>query len=264
MASRLEIHRRGDVVKVRLGESSAEGALTEELDAELCGFANEAALDDSIRAVLLGTLGRGSRKGSGARRSRRGLEPSATPANGGLAASSQVRASVQALAEMPQPVIVLLADSVHDEVLELALACDLRVASNSCRMALRQVTVGSLPHHGGTQRLPRLIGHGRSAAMMLLGLEVDARRAYEWGLVNEIVIDGQLWARGARLADQLAVRGPIASRLAKESLRSARDLPLAEGLRLEGDLYVLLQTTADRDEGIASFREKRRPSFRGR
>jgi enoyl-CoA hydratase/carnithine racemase len=100
--------------------------------------------------------------------------------------------------------------------------------------------------------------------MILLGETVGARRACAIGLVNRVAPGPRLRAEGRQLADRLAARGPIAQRLGKEALRAAHDLPLAEGLRLEGDLYVLLQTTSDRDEGIASFRARRRPRFRGR
>jgi enoyl-CoA hydratase/carnithine racemase len=126
------------------------------------------------------------------------------------------------------------------------------------------VTRGELPSHGATQRLPRLVGKGRALAMLLLGEPLRARAALDAGLVQRIVPAAELWRTGARLAAQMAERGPIAQRLAKEALHAALDVPLAEGLRLEGDLYTLLQSTADRDEGIASFREKRRPVFRNR
>ena len=100
--------------------------------------------------------------------------------------------------------------------------------------------------------------------MLLLAEAVTARRAAALGLVHEVVPGRTLARRGDELAAALAARAPIALRLAKEALRAAHDLPLAEGLRLEGDLYVLLQTTRDRDEGIASFRGKRAPRFTGR
>jgi enoyl-CoA hydratase/carnithine racemase len=100
--------------------------------------------------------------------------------------------------------------------------------------------------------------------MLLLGDLVPARRALAIGLVNRVVAARSLWPAGRRLAAELAARAPIAQRFAKEALHAALDLPLLEGLRLEGDLYVLLQTTADRDEGIASFRAKRAPRYRSR
>jgi enoyl-CoA hydratase len=100
--------------------------------------------------------------------------------------------------------------------------------------------------------------------MLLLGECLTARAARDAGLVQSVHATGELGRAGTRLARALAARAPIAQRLAKEALHAASDLPLAEGLRLEGDLYVLLQSTADRDEGIASFRERRRPVFHGR
>jgi enoyl-CoA hydratase/carnithine racemase len=129
---------------------------------------------------------------------------------------------------------------------------------------LTQVARGRLPGRGGTQRLPRLVGTARAMRMMLLAEVVGARAALAVGLVHEMIPARRLRAAGRSLARALATRGPIALRLAKEAIRAAHDLPLAEGLRLEGDLYVLLQSTRDRDEGVRSFREKRMPKFSGR
>jgi len=100
--------------------------------------------------------------------------------------------------------------------------------------------------------------------MLLLSERVAAPVALAWGLVDEVVTPGRLPAAGRALAGRLAARGPIAQRFAKEALGAALDLPLAEGLRLEGDLYVLLQTTRDREEGLASFRERRPPVYLGK
>jgi enoyl-CoA hydratase/carnithine racemase len=154
--------------------------------------------------------------------------------------------------------------AVLDEGLELALACDLRIAAEGTRLGLTQLSRGELPSHGGTQRLPRMVGPAVAARMVLLGEVLTARRAQASGLVAEVVARNLLRRRGGLRARELAARGPAAQRLAKEALRSAGDLPLAEGLRLEGDLYVLLQSTKDRDEGLASFRAKRQPRYQGR
>lgn len=209
-------------------------------------MAAELDLDETVRVVLL--------RAEGAAFGRCPATDDDLPAADGVAAVAALRV----------PVLCLLQGDALDQALELALACDLRLAAPRARLGLTQVARGMLPRHGGTQRLPRLVGRARALQMLLLGETASARRAVELGLVHHVIPARQLRGAGRRLAATIAERAPIAQRLAKEALRSAFDLPLAEGLRLEGDLYVVLQSTRDRDEGIASFRERRKPRFAGR
>ncbi len=182
------------------------------------------------------------------------------PAAGEVAAG---RDGVAAVASLRVPVVALVHGDALDAGFELALACDLMLCAPQARLGLTQIRRGDMPARGGTQRLPRWVGRARALRMILLGEMVGGREAAALGLAHQVVAYRRLRAAGLELARHLAARGPIAQRLAKEALRAAHDLPLAEGLRLEGDLYVLLQSTRDRDEGIASFREKRRPVFAG-
>jgi enoyl-CoA hydratase/carnithine racemase len=242
--SPLEVDRARGVTTLTILDGDA--GLTSALHAALVEAAAEIDLDDQVRVVVLRARGRAF---CGAARDEAGVT------DGGVAAIAALRV----------PVVALLQGDALDEGLELALACDLRLAAPSARVALGQISAGRLPRHGGTQRLPRIAGKGRALSMLLLGERLTARVAHDAGLVQRVVPQRELWRAGEKLAREMASRAPIAQRLAKEALRAASDLPLAEGLRLEGDLYVLLQSTADRDEGIASFRERRRrPVFRGR
>jgi len=109
-----------------------------------------------------------------------------------------------------------------------------------------------------------MIGAARAAACLLLGTRIRARDALAWGLAADVVPSARLRAKAGALATTLAARGPVALRYAKEAVRRALDLPLEDGVRLEHDLYVLLQTTADRREGIAAFNDRRKPRFAGR
>ncbi|HZU76912.1 MAG TPA: enoyl-CoA hydratase-related protein, partial [Dehalococcoidia bacterium] len=184
-------------------------------------------------------------------------------------ASFRAHGEVQAdpfgcLAALPQPVIAAINGDALSAGLELALACDLRVAARGSRFALPETGDGLIPLAGGTQRLPRLIGHGRAREMVLLGRELDADTALTWGLVSAVAEDGALEAEVDRIAGVIAGRGPIAERFAKEALRDGAELPLARALRYELDLTVLLQTTEDRAEGVRAFAEKRTPGFQGR
>jgi enoyl-CoA hydratase/carnithine racemase len=239
----LETARRGDVVELVL--PGGRGALlTADLHGELRAAAADVDLDESVRVVLLRSRGSDFCRGA--------HEPSLNP--DGIAAIADLRA----------PVIALVQGRALDEGLELALACDLRLVSTDARLGLTQVGAGRMPLHGGTQRLPRVVGYSRALQMILLAEAIGAARAVALGLAMRTVARTRLTSEGRKLAAAVAARGPLAQRLGKEALRAAGDLPLAEGLRLEGDLYVLLQSTRDRREGIASFRERRRPRYQGR
>jgi enoyl-CoA hydratase len=171
---------------------------------------------------------------------------------------------VAAVAALPQPVVAAIDGEARGWGFGLALACDLRILSTRAVLSSPDVGAGRLPGGGVTQRLPRIVGAGRATAMLLLGTRVAAREALAWGLAAEVVPVARLARTAERRARDLARRGPLALRYAKEAVRRALDLPLEAGVRLEHDLYVLLQTTTDRREGVAAFRERRPPRFEGR
>ena len=168
------------------------------------------------------------------------------------------------LTALPLPVVFALHGAVHSAALELALVGDIRLATDNARFAMPETEQGLLPLAGGTQRLARLAGRGTALAMLLAGEELDAATARRAGLVSSVLSRETLLDEARRLAATIAARGPIATRLAKEAVRRGADLPLDEALRIETDLSVILQTTADRDEGVRAFREKRPPRFEGR
>ena len=173
----------------------------------------------------------------------------------------QVASSV---ALVPVPVIVAINGDALDHGLELALAGDLRIAVSDARFGLTDLARGEFPWDGGTQRLPRLIGSSWARDMILTSRVMDAAQALDLGLVNRVVEPDRLEAETKALADEILAGGPIAARYAKEAVTKGTDLPLAEGLRLEADLNVILQSTADRAEGIQSFLENRTPHYTGR
>ncbi len=171
---------------------------------------------------------------------------------------------IAALAAVTKPVIGCLAGAVRGWGLSLALACDVRLAATTARLEAPEVAQGRLPGGGVTQRLTRIVGPSRALAILLLAEPVPAPTALRWGLVSRVVPPGRLHAAAAAAARGLAARGPLALRLGKEAVTRALDLPLDDGLRLEHDLYVLLQTTTDRAEGVESFLARRAPHYHGR
>jgi len=149
---------------------------------------------------------------------------------------------------------------------ELAMASSIRLASDHAKFGLPEVKLGLLPGYGGTQRLPRLIGAAHALRMLLTGAQIDGGEALRLGLVTYIA-PGPGRAALERVVGEvvraISSRGPVAARLAKEAVRKGCDLTLDQGIRLEEDLYALLQTTADRAEGVRAFLDKRKPLFRG-
>jgi len=169
-----------------------------------------------------------------------------------------------AIAGIDRPVIAAINGDALGQGLELALSCDIRLASDKARLGFPQVAQGLIPFDGGTQRLPRIVGKGKALELILTAETITAEEAFEIGLVSKVVDGAGLAAEAEALAKAIAAKGPIALRYIKEAVNKGLDLTLDQGLRLEADLYFLLHTTADRAEGITAFLEKRPPQFKGR
>jgi len=171
---------------------------------------------------------------------------------------------VESLAILSKPTLAIVNGDALDEGLELAIALDIRVAAARARMGLTQLARGAMPRFGGTQRLPRLVGGGRALEMLLTGATVDGDQALRLGLVGYVARESRdLPALAASVTQTILSRGPLAARMAKEAVLKGYDMTLEQGIRLEEDLYALLQTTADRAEGVRAFLEKRKPLFKG-
>ena len=156
-----------------------------------------------------------------------------------------------AVAQHPKPVLAAVNGHALGAGLELAMACDLRVASPAAKLGQPEVALGIIPGGGGTQRLPRLVGLGRASRMVLTGDAIDAQTALHWGLVDEVAEDPV--ARAKELGRQMATRGPLALRLAKEALRASEELPLREALERERDLFMLAFQGPEAKAGIQAF-----------
>jgi enoyl-CoA hydratase/carnithine racemase len=169
-----------------------------------------------------------------------------------------------AIAAIERPVIAAINGDASGLGLELALSCDIRIASDKARCLLPQVAAGHIPADGGTQRLPRIIGRGKALELLMTGETLSAREALEIGLISKVIPQENLTAETIKLAETIAAKGPIALRYLKEAIIKGMDMTLEQGLRLEADLYFLLHTTSDRTEGIKSYLEKRKPEYRGK
>ena len=170
-------------------------------------------------------------------------------------------AAFDAVAAIPQPVVAALSGRVGSAGLELALACDIRIASEEARFQMPETELGMVPQGGATQRLPRAIGRAHALRLLLTGESIGSVEARRIGLVSEVVREEALLPGALEIARTIASRGPIATRLAKEAVMRGSELSLAQGLAAELDLTVILQTTRDRAEGVQAFIEKRPPRF---
>jgi len=148
--------------------------------------------------------------------------------------------------------------------LEIALACDLRIASDNATFGLPEVTRGIIPGAGGTQRLPRLIGPERALDLIMTGRRIDAEEALRMGIVSRVVAADQLQTEAQKTAEMISNNGPLAVRAAKAAVWRGLDMPLGEGLRVEQLLAEPVRQSEDAQEGPRAFLEKRAPEFKGR
>ena len=169
-----------------------------------------------------------------------------------------------AIASIDRPVIAAINGDALGQGLELALSCDIRLASNRARFGFPEVGMGLIPLDGGTQRLPRIVGRTKALELILTAETISAEEACDIGLVSKIVAPENLASEIDVVVGNIVTKGPIAIRYAKEAVNKGLDLTLEQGLRLEADLYLLLHTTTDRTEGIKAFLEKRPPRFKGK
>ena len=169
-----------------------------------------------------------------------------------------------AIDSFPKPVIAMINGYCLGGGCELAMACDLRIASERASFGQPEINLGIIPGGGGTQRLTHLVGEGKAMELILTGEIINAQAAHAIGLVNTVVPHEELEAKTMEIANRIAEKSPIALRLAKEAVKTAARSSLDEGLRREIDLFALCFSSEDKGEGVKAFLEKRKPEFKGR
>lgn len=252
---RLAIDQRGPVAVVTLARPRLLNLVDLAMAQELQEVCQRLRRDDAVRVVVV--TGRGRAFSCGAEPYWRGLETPEAPY------TLERYSAASALAGIEKPVIAALNGDALDQGLELALACDVRIAARGARLGLGHLSQGAIPWDGGTQRLARLVGRARALEMLLAGRLLEAQEALRWGLVNQVVPQRRVLEEALALASRVAEQAPLAARYAKEAVLKGLDMTLGQGLRLEADLSILLQGTRDRAEGIRAWMEKRKPTFTG-
>ena len=169
-----------------------------------------------------------------------------------------------AIEQSPKPFVAAVNGYALGGGCELAMSCDIRIAAEHARFGQPEVNIGTLPGFGGSQRLPRLVGKGRALEMILTGDMIDAQEAWRIGLVNKVVPSAELMAAARSLATKLAGKSQMALKLCKEVVTNGLEMDLQRACSYEADLFALSFATADQQEGMTAFLEKRAPLFTGR
>jgi enoyl-CoA hydratase len=246
------------VATITLNRPDVLNAMNDVMRGELTRCFGALATDDDVRVVVV--TGHGERAFSAGADIREFVAPQSPTRYRENRRRLDFR---QAMDRCPQPIIAAIRGFALGGGLELALACDIRVAADDVQLGLTEINLAIIPGGGGTQRLPRLLGRGKALEMILTGRRVGAAEALRIGLVERVVPAAELGTQARELARTIAAKAPVALRYAKEAVVKGLELPLADGLRLEGDLSTLLRTTEDRVEGARAFLEKRPPRWTG-
>jgi enoyl-CoA hydratase len=254
VVNELLTERDQSVCWLTLNRPDKRNALNQALRNALDEALAELAADDDITVVVL--TGAGTAFCAGADLS--DAQPSSRHPM-----AQQAKPVAQAAAAFPKPLIAAINGPAAGGGLELALACDLRIAARGATFLLPEVRIGSLPGSGGTQRLLRAIGPAVAARMLFTGDPLTAEDALRAGLISDLTDPVDLRSFTSGLAGRIAANAPLSLKAAKQCLLAARETSLAAGLELERALWTLLATTQDRHEGRAAFRQRRAPRFTG-
>jgi enoyl-CoA hydratase len=246
------------IATITLNRPAVHNAMNERMREELTAVFGEVVRSEDARVVVV--TGTGERAFSAGADIREFVAPQVPVRFRDGRRRVDFRAAMD---RCPQPIIAAIRGFALGGGLELALACDIRIAGEDSQLGLTEVNLAIIPGGGGTQRLPRLVGRGKALEMILTGGRIDAREALRIGLVERVVPATEVLSSAQALARTLAEKAPVALRYAKEAVVKGLGLPLEDGLRLENDLATLLRTTDDRIEGAKAFLEKRKPRFTG-
>lgn len=258
----LDVDKTGRILTVMMNRPEALNALDPETESRMREVFDDFREDDGLWAAIL--------TGAGEKAFCAGADIKKTIASV-LDESAWVqrksylggRDVYHALENQTKPILAAVNGYALGGGLELALCCDIRIASETASLGLPEVSLGIMPGAGGTQRLSRIVGMAQALDLVLTGERIDARAALAIGLVTRVVPPGELMKTARELAENICRKAPLGVRFAKEAVRRGAEMNLADGLAFENTLFTLLRGTQDAKEGTSAFAEKRKPEFRG-
>jgi len=258
MFENILLERRNRVALLTINRPDKLNALNIKTRQELADALDELRNDQKIRAVII--------TGAGEKSFVAGADINEFAGRTAVEQRSvmKARSIFTAAEDFPKPLIAMINGFCLGGGCELALSCDIRIASEKARFGQPEINLGIIPGGGGTQRLTRLIGEGKAMQMILTGEIIDAQEALRLGLVNEVHPPAELEAKTLELAAKIAEKSPVALAMAKTAVKAAARTTLREGLDQEIDLFALSFSSEDKEEGVRAFLEKRKPDFKGR
>lgn len=255
MSEFLRVERKGLVATIWIDRQAKMNTMTVAMRNEFPGIFQVLEGDDTVRVIVVRGAGGKAFSAGGDVAEFLTLAPADLELWGDTLTSAE---------RCRKPVIAAIDGYTMGAGLELAVACDFRVATLRSEFAFPEVRLGMIPGSGGTQRAMRLIGMTRAKLFMMTGQRISAERAEAWGLITQAVANDRLDEAVGALAGELAERAPLALRTLKMVLNRGADAPLDTALELERKAYAWLRSTHDYEEGVRSFLDKRPPSYRGR
>lgn len=258
MPENIIIEREGRVAILTINRPDKLNALNEQTRSELSATLDELQNDEQIRVVII--------TGAGEKSFVAGADISEFAGRSPHEQRTVMRSKsgFGSIDEFPKPVIAMINGFCLGGGCELALMCDIRIASENARFGQPEINLGIIPGAGGTQRLTRLVGEGRAMQMILTGEMIDAQEALRIGLANAVYPLAELREKTLAMANKIAEKSPIALEMAKTSVKNASRMNLREGLAQEVDLFALCFASEDKEEGVRAFLEKRKAEFKGR
>ncbi len=256
--SNIQVETDQRVMRITIDRPKSLNALNTQTIKELSQAIDQAAADDEIRVLVITGAGDKAFVAGADIAEIQALDEEATRQFGDLG-----HETMNKIQHLGKPVIAAVNGYALGGGCELALACTLRIASDNALVGLPEITLGIIPGFGGTQRLTRITGSGRSLEMMLTGKPINAQKALDWGLFNLVVGQEELTNATHKLAAHLAKSSPCAMRSIMDAVNRGMDLPLEDGLEIEKDQFIKICRTQDMREGTTAFLEKRKAVFRG-
>lgn len=249
---------QGGIGLLTMNRPEALNALNKETMEELFDFLSDAAKDSELQVLIVTGAGRAFVAGADIK----AMLP--MTAGEGLAWGKAGQTVFEMIEKLPQPVIAAVNGFALGGGCELAMACDIRIASDKAKFGQPEVSLGIIPGFGGTQRLPRLIGKGMAKELIFAGDAIDAAEAYRIGLVNKVTSGEELVPAAKALAEKIMSRGSYAVQMAKVSINTGLNVDLASGAEFEAAVFGVTFATEDKKEGMTAFVEKRKASFTGK